>query len=569
MKKIAIVVAALASVLVVWLLISFGISRPTPVPTASEYVVREAAAGATATAIALSENATLRAAQQNAERDRWVQPAITGFTVLLIVAAALSVMMLLAWLTMTMWQRRRPLVTVAGELVSRRMVEEGQYPALSYDIVRARGIAEIEAARRIVYPQTFSPHLTDNRKQELPPPPSPPTTTTTTTTDVPSFAKLLDTGRIAPGTPLLMGYAGDGKEQTGGTSDLFSMIISGVSGSGKTNTTAVLLSQAYLTGCAFIVCDPHSEADEDSLTSLIQPLAGAFVLPVASSYTEILRAVQFAHDVMRARLSPSSANAQQKVRAASVGSRPLLLIIDEANTVLSNQQIGDAVTELLTEIYSEGRKVRVYGAALAQSWLAARSGGSSALRDTAASKYIHRLPRKAAGLLLPTDLAPKCEYLPTGAAILARRDGSFTTVTMPLITADDIIRAAAMLGREDGQFSTSAPTSTPTSNPTSYRIIEATAEVDREVDREVGNYAQNGLNPEMDREVENYAQNAVSREVVGIVAQMMADEASQKEILLALGWATSGGAYDASLKRLRAVQAYIARRAGITSREVH
>jgi Helicase HerA, central domain len=411
-------------------------------------------------------------------------------------------------------------------------------------VAAAQGQAAIEAARRGGTPQTYSPHITDSRKYEAL---KAGEEQASVAQSVPTFAALLAAGTVGPGRPLLLGYDEDGAAITGNTGDLLSTIVAGLTGSGKTNTTAVLAAQAFMMGARFIVCDPHSEAEEDSLAGQLEPLAGAFVIDVATSDKEILAALQFASDVLTARLRTTQATATQKARAALVGNAPLLLIVDEANAVLARSTIGEAATQICEQVFSEGRKVKVYAALLGQTWIAARAGNTSALRDTAASKYVHRMPRNQARLLLPTDVAQTCERMPTGKAVLARRDGSITTVTLPRITEDDVKLVAGLLTAPP--IMTMPAASNQPSSGASYRVIDAQLEGGKEDDEEA-------------------APEGMTQAQIALLAGLMVQQAKQAEKLQQVfGCKANGGrAYQEAVAKLRQCEGYIAARAAVARR---
>lgn len=554
MKYIKVVAGAAVLIIAAWLAASLISLVSKPELTATEYTARDAAAAATATAIAVNTGKLVADEQRSEQQAGVIAPVATGAIIVLIVAGAAAALLLISGVALAGWQRRRPLVTVLDVPYSRRLVERGEYHPLIVEAVRGRGVAAIETARRGGTPQTYSPHITDSRKYETLPAPAADEEQASVAQYVPTFAQLLADGAIGPGRPLLLGYDEAGAAIVGNTGDLLSTIVAGLTGSGKTNTTAVLAAQAYMMGARFIVCDPHSEAEEDSLAGQLEPLAGTFVIDVASSDAQILAALQFASDVLTARLRTSQATAAQRARAQIVGGAPLLLIVDEANAVLARSSIGEAATQICEQIFSEGRKVKVYAALLGQTWIAARAGNSSALRDTAASKYVHRMPRNQARLLLPTDVAQACERMPTGKAVLARRDGTITTVTLPRITEDDVRHVAALAGANTMPMpAATAPSSRPATATAStsarYRVIEAQRE-DDEVDGEEG------------------APEGVTQPQIALLAALMVQEAKQAEKLAQVFGCkvTAGREYQAACTKLRAAEAYIARRAAIHRR---
>jgi hypothetical protein len=79
-----------------------------------------------------------------------------------------------------------------------------------------------------------------------------------------------------------------------------------------------------------------------------------------------------------------------------------------------------------------------------QIWTADCSGGS-ALRDSLASVYCHRLRRNQARLLLSPDEARMAESLDTGQELLLRTNDDVEQVALPLATAGDVERVGRLL----------------------------------------------------------------------------------------------------------------------------
>lgn len=246
-----------------------------------------------------------------------------------------------------------------------------------------------------------------------------------------SFAELLNTGAIGPGNPLLLGIGSDG-EIPGAWTDLYSTALGGLPGTGKTTSQRFFACQTALHGARFIVCDPHYGTSDDSLGATLAPLRSRFVCDVLSDEKSILDGIRYADDEGKRRLSGAERS-------------PLIVWIDELTALLSSS-IGTRLSGLLEEIARQYRKVGVYLSASGQTWLASRSGGSSALRDSFASVIAHRMKRNQARLLLPSDDAAQAERLQPGQAILYRTSGHSEIVTIPNTTSHDVVRVAGLLG---------------------------------------------------------------------------------------------------------------------------
>ena len=250
---------------------------------------------------------------------------------------------------------------------------------------------------------------------------------------LPTFAELLDRGRVGKGNPLLLGYdVADGQELTGSWLDLYSTAVSGMPGSGKTTSQRFLACQTALHGAKFAICDPHAGAADDSLAATLAPLSAAFVCEPASSDKAILDVVRYVADVGR-----------RRVEGKDSSTTPLILWVDELTALLGRSSVAAPLAELLEQVAQEYRKRWVFVCASGQIWTAART--SSELRDSFASVLCHRMKRAQARLLLPTEEAEQVERLEIGRAVLWRTSGATSTIAIPNTTAGDVARVAALL----------------------------------------------------------------------------------------------------------------------------
>jgi hypothetical protein len=139
--------------------------------------------------------------------------------------------------------RADPLIKFGGEWVPRRLIEDGRLIQILEQRIMADAIARIEQAGNVGTPHVFSPHYSSRSTDlALPEPPAQLTAGT-----VPSFADLLSSGRVGKGNLLILGYA-DNTELTGSWLDLYSTIVAGMSGTGKTTTQRFLACQTALHG---------------------------------------------------------------------------------------------------------------------------------------------------------------------------------------------------------------------------------------------------------------------------------------------------------------------------------
>lgn len=250
----------------------------------------------------------------------------------------------------------------------------------------------------------------------------------------PTFAELLAQGKVGKGNPLALGTDIEtGEQLTGSWLDLYSTAIGGLPGTGKTTSQRFLACQTALHGANFVVVDPHAGAGEDSLAETLAPLASVFLCEPASDNRGILQAVRLVADIGRKRVQGDR------------NRKPLVLWIDETTALLARSSVAAPLAELMEQIAQEYRKVGVYCAASGQIWTASRIGDNSALRDSFASVWAHRMKRSQARLLLPNGEAERVERLQKGQALIWRTSGATNILQVPNTTAADVINVATLL----------------------------------------------------------------------------------------------------------------------------
>lgn len=335
-------------------------------------------------------------------------------------------------------QRRTPLVRYDpnNPHVARWMLEQGNQELIDAMLRALELTGQAQVAKAVhqpgQLPASYAPHLTIATPKtgafDTPQLGAPAVAT------VPTFAQLLDAGRVGRDNPLLLGFdAESGQELAGTWKDLYSAAIAGVSGSGKTTTVRFLAAQSALHGARWVLLDPHAEAGDDSLAGTLAPLSSTFLCEPATNGRTMLASVQLVADTLDRRLSNKSSDRW-----------PLILAADEF-TSLMRGSLAEPLAKLIERIAQEGRKVLVFALVSGQVWTAERTGGS-ALRDSLASCYVHRMKRRQANHLLQLgDELPETLMLPTGHALLYRTTGELVEVAIPNTTAADVERVGSLL----------------------------------------------------------------------------------------------------------------------------
>jgi len=276
---------------------------------------------------------------------------------------------------------------------------------------------------------------------------------------VPSFANLLDAGKIGRGPdgralPIILGVdARTGAELAGSWLDLYSCAVGGLSGSGKTSTSVYLLAQAALHGSRLVLLDPHA-GNAESLASRLAPLSSSMICRPAESPREMRDSLDLVADELARRSAPGAGYVR--------GSAPIVFVADEF-AALQRGELAEPLAELVESLGTEGRKFDIYGLICSQVWSSGRAGGTP-LRDSLASAYMHRLrPAQARMLsgLTAADLPDDLLSLPAGRAYMLSTSGELRPVAIPHVADTDMARVAAML----------TPSVTPSNTPAPVRRI--------------------------------------------------------------------------------------------------
>lgn len=254
---------------------------------------------------------------------------------------------------------------------------------------------------------------------------------------VPSFARLLESGRVGGGNPLVLGYTDEGALY-GKWEDLYSVGIGGKSGSGKSWTAAYLLCQSMLLGSHVALIDPHAGNDE-SLTTRLSPMerTGRYLCEPAQDPKDI-------HDTVR--LITGEVERRERAGRRRAELTPWVVVLDEFSTLMRGE-LADRLAGMLEYIAQVGRKYNIFAMALGHIWKGTRSGGTE-VRDSLASAYIHRIaPAQARYLtgLTADDLPNGLLELPAGSGYLLSTRGELTKVTIPQMNSDDLVRVAGLL----------------------------------------------------------------------------------------------------------------------------
>lgn len=241
---------------------------------------------------------------------------------------------------------------------------------LLYERLTDMRIREIQAlvGRRGIS-QAGAMAITSNEQPALLPPVPP-------AQHVPTFQELLDAGEIAPGKPLILGYKQNtGHPEKGELSDLYSTIVIGLSGFGKTTFLGFVIASSVIAEQAhFDILDLHYPADESlgvtlgklTETPYVRILSNPFELP----------------DL----LSELRSEMSKRLKTPKATHRPRILVVDEHERW--SKHSADLVRYEL-DCVNEGRKVGMF------LFLTSKSAkgdkiGDTALRDNCVTSYLFK-----------------------------------------------------------------------------------------------------------------------------------------------------------------------------------
>lgn len=252
----------------------------------------------------------------------------------------------------------------------------------------------------------------------------------------PSFAQLIESREIAPGKPMILAYV-QGEPRRGSFLDIYSSAVAGESGSGKTATLLYLIACGLLSEYIRFICiDPHYPHPK-SLGAKTRPLWEQGYMALASTDEEILQALQEVETTIF-----------ERIRRIDEATHPVVLVLDEVAFLAKSATVGKAVTSTMERVSTEGRKCEVYMLASSQTWLAARTGGSSVVRDTLTSAYVHRIKPKQANLLLQDKAEAEMvrQYVKqAGDVLLCSVNDDPVVAQMPYATEEDLKLVANMV----------------------------------------------------------------------------------------------------------------------------
>lgn len=315
------------------------------------------------------------------------------------------------------------------EFVARRFTRYEHHQIAQYGSVLHRHrsievIAPFHPPSRAIAPPVYETDIEEVEEeevyQELPAP-------------VPTFAQLLKEGVIQAAISqgqILLGFTAAGEPRFGSWLDLYSCLIGGVSGSGKSTTVRFLLFQAALAGARMIFVDPHIGDEEESLAAQFRALPGIHQLPPCDdNAAAVLKRVQWL--------------TRELARRKKTGMKTpfLVFVVDELNALFLMPEVKKELSELLMKIGREGRKFGLFFMGIGQRFSQQDLGGApygAAVREAMASELAHRFTSEdQAKKFIGSRNGPRCLELSTGRWLFRDTQGQLTEMETPDTRAED------------------------------------------------------------------------------------------------------------------------------------
>lgn len=317
--------------------------------------------------------------------------------------------------------------------VSRKLLESGniigaQLTLMAQDIDTRKPVQPVPSSVH------YAPHFARIIEQ--------PTGETTQTLDEPpapvaDFWSLYSAGKL-PNNGFLMGYNMDsGEPVVANWLQLYSALVGGASGSGKSTMIRNILAQSALQGGRFVVLDKHFGSGGESLGESLIPLRSHLVGDVAATEQQMLDALKYVYTVGEQRKS-----GQDKDRT------PLILIVDETTALLQRSNIAQELTKVLGEIAQETRKVSVYAMCIGQNFHGKIM--DTTVRNSFVSMITCRTRRDVARTMSGNnDFALMAEQLRRGQAVWMNPDGDMVRIAVPNTTQAHIEALAHEIDKEN------------------------------------------------------------------------------------------------------------------------
>lgn len=188
------------------------------------------------------------------------------------------------------------------------------------------------------------------------------------------------------------------------------ILIAGKSGSGKSQSAALYLTQYAIKGAKLVICDAGAATGiQETLLDRVTHLTNAFLRPPATTLESIASYIQWIQTIGENRYSGKDADRT-----------PIIFVIDEFSAfilnykpskerIITRQKIDDRQTSIETQelpnfleklimSVSKYRKVNIRFVIIGQEWAQMSTSGIRALRSNITDIILHRLDNNGARL---------------------------------------------------------------------------------------------------------------------------------------------------------------------------
>lgn len=253
---------------------------------------------------------------------------------------------------------------------------------------------------------------------------------------IPSFSELLHSGQIVPGNPLILGFDEAGQPQPRTLREIKAMSVAGWQGSGKTLSTAYLIScilAQYPHAQAYII-DPHKNHDE-GLGNLLRPLEKTGRLVIINELDTI------------SLIQELNKHMDRRLRGEEDCVDPILLVIDELSALGKLPIFKKPILPYIERCTEESRKANMAFIGCSPKWNAKHFGNKADIRQSIPSLLLHKCKSSQADFLIEGKEKKLVKKLtgPGQAVLSTSHDNDPSIVQMPLITRDNIRELSELL----------------------------------------------------------------------------------------------------------------------------
>lgn len=359
---------------------------------------------------------------------------------------------------------------------------------------------------------------------------------TTAVTNAPgTFWQLYQGGQL-PRKGFLMGYTLDDSSEpvTADWRDLYSALIGGKSGTGKSTLIRSILAQSAMQGGRFVVVDPHYGAGDESLGASLQPLRNLLLCDIAADERQMIDALGYV-----------GAIGQRRLKGLDPERWPLVLVVDETTALFQRSQVAHQLTGVLGQISQETRKVGVYALCIGQNF------DGRIMDTTIRNSFVSMLSMPARRDVARvqsgnTEFGRMAETLKIGQCVWLTPTGDLYRLAVPNCTQQDLELVARQF---EGETIYSAP-------DRALPAVEAGSTIGSTIgsDNLAGTYLERHFpNARTDQRTGKGSASELSTELANSeratqAIKMFLDGVSNSEIVAELWGATSGD------KKMRALQ---------------